>query len=100
MSLATVRKKLEKAALKDPMIFCERSDLDKTLGNDFYYLRDLFGFTKSDLIRLERLGFAFKARYQTENKSNRKVRISKDVEIPVTGPHRIRWVLFKDVLNA
>lgn len=92
-----LKDKLLAAAAQDPSIFCERGKEDSTFGNNPQYLLDMFGITKSDLIRLERLGLAIKARYVTRNPRN--VSYFKDAEgnpIPVDGPHRVRWLLFKE----
>lgn len=89
-----VFKKVLKAAEKDPDILSNREDLQDTVGQDHRYLKTL-GLDKSDLIRLERLGLALKCRYVTKNKTGRKV---GDYE--VTGPHRVRWVIFMEALNV
>ncbi len=97
---------------KDRDLLCDRSDLENTLGNDEKYLFEVLGLTKSDLIRLEREGLAMKARYSTANKTKRMFKRAKIVHnegekpridfdsLPVTGPHRIRWIIFKEVLGA
>lgn len=89
--------KVKAAAEKDPAILCERGKEFETFGSNPQYLLDVFGITKSDLIRLERLGLAAKARYVIRNPRN--VSYFKDAEgnpVPVDGPHRVRWLLFKE----
>jgi hypothetical protein len=97
-------KKIALAFEKDPEILCDRADLETTLGTDAKYLKEVLGITKSDLIRLERKGLAIKARYSTRNTRKRKHNIySKTGDLlsthDVTGPHRVRWIIFKEVLN-
>ncbi len=86
-----IKKKIRIAAEKDPDILCSKEELGETLGNNPDYLEDVLGITKSDLIRLERLGLAMKARYSTENKTLRG-------KLGVTGPHRTRWIIFKEAV--
>lgn len=84
MKSEATRLKLKKAAEKDPQILCPRDKVEETLGSDPKYLENELGLTKSDMIRLERLGLAIRARYATSNKR----------KPDVTGPHRVRWVIF------
>lgn len=100
-----LKQKLSLAFNKDPEILVGRDELETTLGSDAKYLSEQLGITKNDLIRLERLGFAIKARYSTENKRKRKFKeydssgkVTK--ETFVTGPHRIRWIIFKEALDV
>lgn len=76
--------KLQIAATTDPDILCDRSQIEETIGSDPKYLEEILNLTKGDLIRLERLGFAFKARYVTNSGK---------------GPHRIRWIIFKEAVG-
>jgi hypothetical protein len=85
--------KLCNAVTSDPAIFTTKDKINEALGNNPEYLYSIFEFTKNDLIRLEKLGFAVKCRYVTEN--NNPKRRFKDT----CGPHRVRWVLFKEVFN-
>lgn len=85
------------AAEKDESVFTERGKETETFGHNPNYLLDRHGITKSDLIRLERSGLALKARYVTRNPRN--VSYFNDKEgnpIPLDGPHRVRWILFKE----
>lgn len=93
--------KLKKAVEKDPDIICDRTSVEETLGSDANYLHDVLGLTKSDLIRLERLGFALKARYATQSKRKIAIKNSEgNIELKdVTGPHRVRWLIFKEALE-
>lgn len=77
-------KKLKRMFEVDPSIFCDKNKIEETLGSNPAYLEDVFGLTKSDLIRLEREGLAFKARYRVEK----------------TGEHRVRWILFTEAVNG
>ena len=98
---AELSKKLQSAYEKDSDIFCEKSEAGETLGSNPNYLLDVFGITKSDLIRLERLGYAVKARYATVNPRKRFMFETADKKpIFLTGPHRTRWIIFKDVLRG
>ncbi len=81
--------KLKKAVEKDLEIVCAKADVATTLGSDANYLLDVLGITKSDLVRLERLGFAVRALYDTGNRRNKGV----------VGPLRVRWVIFKEALE-
>lgn len=84
------------AAEKDPSIICERGKETETFGSNPDYLLDVHGITKSDLIRLERLGLAKKARYVTRNKSGRwQFKDAEGEKIMYDGPHRVRWILFR-----
>lgn len=86
------------AVAKDPSILCERGKEGETFGHNPAYLADVFGITKSDLIRLERAGLAVKARYVTRNPRNVSYfndPVTKE-PIPVDGPHRVRWIIFKE----
>lgn len=67
---------------QDPEIVVERKDVENTLGSDPGWLNEL-GLEKQDLLRLERMGFAIKARYV----------ISK------SKVHRVRWILLKEALQ-
>lgn len=91
--------KLKEGFEKDPELLIDRSNLEKTLGNDLNYLKDILGFTKSDLIRLSRLNLAIKARYATENKRKRNTIMPDGTKVPITGPHRVRWIIFKEALE-
>lgn len=101
----SLKKKLKDAFERDPEIFCERDKAGETLGSNPDYLSDILGIQKSDLLRLERLGLALKARYETENNRTRPIVIRKEdgtIEIErakVTGPHRTRWLIFKEALD-
>lgn len=86
-----LKQRLRDAIQADQTFLCERSRLEETFGHDAHYLEEILCITKSDLIRLERLGLAVKCRYQTQN-TNLKKRFAD-----TTGPHRVRWVIFKDV---
>jgi hypothetical protein len=89
--------KVKAAAEKDPSIMCERGTETEVFGHNPQYLLNEYGITKQDLIRLERLGLAAKARYVTKNTSGRWA--FKDAEgnkIPLDGPHRVRWLIFKE----
>lgn len=88
---------LKLLAQQDPSLCVDRDKVDETFGHHPDYLFDTYGITKSDLIRLERLGLAMKARYVTRNKTGKAY--FKDAEgnlVPVDGEHRVRWVLFKE----
>lgn len=76
-----LKTKLIKAFEKDPDILCRKAEVQETLGSDARYLDEVLGLNKSDLIRLERLGLSFKARYETK------------------AGHRIRWVIYKEALE-
>jgi len=76
----TAKDKVKAAALKDPEIICAKDKAGETLGSDAKYLEEILGIGKSDLIRLERLGLAVKARYETKQ------------------GHRIRWLIFSEAL--
>lgn len=89
--------KVQAAAEKDDSIYTERGKETETFGHNPQFLLEVHGITKSDLIRLERLGLALKARYVTRNPRN--VSYFNDNEgkpIPLDGPHRVRWILFKE----
>lgn len=88
---------LKLLAQQDPSLCVDRDRVDETFGHNPAYLLDTYGITKSDLIRLERLGLAMKARYVTKNKTGKSY--FKDTEgnpVPVDGEHRVRWILFKE----
>ncbi len=91
--LENLRTKIQTAMEKDPTLLSGKAELATTLGHNPDYLLDILGITKQDLIRLEKLGFAMKARYVIENKTRRG-------RIGVTGPHRNRWIIFSEVLDA
>jgi hypothetical protein len=78
--------RLRAAVTQDPAILTERTELEKTLGQDPRWLSEL-GIEKADLIRLSRLGYAIKARYEIKKQRKKS-----------TGPHRIRWIIFSDAL--
>lgn len=85
------------AAGKDETIFTERGKETDTFGHNPQFLLDVHGITKSDLIRLERLGLATKARYVTRNKSGRwQFKDAEGEKVMYDGPHRVRWILFKE----
>lgn len=86
MAYTRVLEKFVDAYTADPGILCERGKETETFGSDAHYLNDILDLTKNDLIRLERLGYAIKARYVTKNKRH------PDID----GPHRVRWLLFKE----
>jgi hypothetical protein len=89
--------KVRAAAEKDETIYTERGKETETFGHNPAYLLDTHGITKSDLIRLERLGLATKARYVTRNKSGRwQFKDAEGEKIIYDGPHRVRWILFKE----
>lgn len=79
---------LTHAVSQDPKILTPKDQVEKSLGEDPRYLESL-GLEKHHLIRLERMGLAIKARYQTENKRRRAV----------TGPHRVRWIILEGALS-
>lgn len=82
--------KLIGAYEKDPTILTDRSKIEETLGNDPRWLNEL-GLDKKDLIKLQKMGLAHKAYYETDrNKKRRMVG-----NYMVTGPIRTRWILFK-----
>jgi hypothetical protein len=81
--------KLKDAAYLDSALLTPKAKAGETFGHNPAYLETL-GLTKSDLIRLSRLGFALKARYATKNKKRPHL----------TGPHRTRWILFSEVLDV
>jgi hypothetical protein len=84
------------AAESDDTIFTERGKEMETFGHNPQFLLDAHGITKSDLIRLERLGLAKKARYVTRNKSGRwQFKDAEGEKIMYDGPHRVRWILFR-----
>lgn len=88
--------KVKSASEYDPNFFAIRGKEEETFGHNPEYLLDVHGITKSDLIRLERLGLATKARYVTRNKRNISYfKDSTGAPIPVDGPHRVRWLIFK-----
>lgn len=82
MSVALFHK-LHKVFGLDPKVFCKKEEVVEVLGSNPDYLLEL-GLTKSDLIRLERLGLAVKARYVVEK----------------TKMHRVRWLLFTEALSV
>lgn len=102
---------LKLLAQQDPKLCVKRDEMDKTFGHNPLYLLDTYGLTKSDLIRLERLGLATKARYEVRhpkanlwdkldekiNEHNAKVS-DENARLPlvprVCGTHRTRWILF------
>lgn len=89
--------KVKAAAEKDATIYTERGKESDTFGHNPLMLLEVHGITKSDLIRLERKGLAMKARYITRN--TRNIGYFKNTEgktIRVDGPHRTRWILFKE----
>ena len=69
--------KFRVALEKDPEIAVDRTKAEETLGSDPRWLLEL-GLTKGNLIQLERIGLALKARYSTKQ------------------GHRVRWILFKE----
>lgn len=85
-----LRLKLQQAYQTDPDIFSERGSEQETLGSDVHYLEDILHLDKSDLIRLEREGLAFKARYEMRRRDSK----------PITGTHRTRWVIYKEALDV
>lgn len=90
-------KKVLAAAEKDQSIFTEKGKETETFGHNPSFLLDVHGITKSDLIRLERQGLAMKARYVTSNKSGRwQFKDAEGKPITYDGPHRVRWILFKE----
>ena len=92
--------KVRQAAALDPSILCERGKERETFGSNPDYLLDMHDITKQDLIRLERMGFAMKARYVTSNPRNvAYFKDDKGEPIKVDGPHRTRWIIFKEVLG-
>lgn len=74
--------KVSEAATKDPELLSDRNQVTEVFGHNPDYLFDVFGITKSDLIRLSRKGLAVKAHYQTK------------------AGNRVRWILFKEILNG
>lgn len=91
-----LRQSVEEAWALDPLILVPKEEVEKSLGQDPGYLKSL-GLEKHHLIRLERLGLAVKARYQTTNKTGKAVFVDNDKNpIPVTGPQRTRWIIFKE----
>lgn len=85
------------AAEKDETIFTERGKETDTFGHNPLMLLEVHGITKSDLIRLERRGLAMKARYVTRNKTGKSYFKDKENQsVTVDGPHRVRWVLFRE----
>jgi hypothetical protein len=89
--------KVKAAANQDESIYTERGKETESFGHNPQFLLDVHGITKSDLIRLERLGLATKARYVQRNKRN--VSYFSDAQgnpVPVDGPHRVRWLIFKE----
>ena len=92
--------KVKAAVEKDPEVVCGKEDIETTLGNDANYLKDIHGLTKNDLIRLERAGLALKARYATKGK-RKCFTVDKEgnkTTYDITGPHRVRWLIFKEAL--
>lgn len=61
---------------------CSKEEIENTFGNNPAYLLDVFGITASDLLRLEKAGYAVKARYETKQ------------------GHRIRWVIFANTIQG
>lgn len=84
-------KNLISAYEKDPTILTDRGKVNETLGSDPRWLLEL-GLSKNDLIRLERLGLAYKAHYETETNRKKKRMVG---QYTVSGPIRARWILFK-----
>ncbi len=78
-----LKARLRDAYERDPEILCPKDKIEETLGSDPHYLNDILGLDKSDLIRLERLGFAMKARYVVKG----------------SGEHRVRWLIFQEALD-
>lgn len=98
--------RIQLAYEKDPEILCDKSQVDNNLGHNPDYLLDIHGITKADLIRLERLGLAMKARYETRHpkaglyESAYKQGLSPTQYVCKTGTHRVRWLIFKGAENA
>lgn len=87
---------------QDPNLCVEKGAIDTTFGHNPDYLLDTYGITKTDLIRLERLGLALKARYETRHpraEFYEKLNEKRDPSLPPfvckSGTHRVRWVLFR-----
>lgn len=101
-----LKAKLVMASRRDPELVCDKADTDKVLGHNPDYLLEVHSITKSDLIRLERLGLALKARYETRHPKADlidKINAARPEEKPLvckTGTHRTRWLIFKEALNA
>lgn len=83
-------KKLTAAIEKDNTIAVHPNEINSSNGQDPRYLEYL-GLSKSDLIRLSRIKRAIKARYATQNPCKHS---------PLTGPHRIRWILTTEALDG
>jgi hypothetical protein len=110
----TRTEKLKIAAEADSTVVVNRKDAETTFGNNPDYLLDIHGITKSDLIRWERQGLAFKARYETRHPkqdlldklNEKRAELEKSSGSPLppivgkTGVHRVRWVIYKEALDA
>jgi hypothetical protein len=105
----TRTEKLKIAVEADSTVVVDRKDAETTFGNNPDYLLDIHGITKSDLIRWERKGLAFKARYETRHPKQdmwdklNDIRSKMEPPLPPmvgkTGVHRVRWVIFSEALN-
>lgn len=73
----------------NPTLCVTKDQIDQTLGYNPLELLERYGFTKNDLIRLEREGRAFKARYEVRHPNPKK---------GVCGTHRTRWILLKEAV--
>lgn len=91
-----LRMKIKLAAERDAELLTSKSDVETTLGHDAKYLLEQLDLSKNDLIRLERLGLAMKGRYATEGK--RTILLKDGSKVGITGPHRIRWIIFKEAI--
>lgn len=88
----SLKDRIRLAAMQDKEILVSREQVESTLGQDPRYLQTL-GLEKSDLIQLERLGLAIKARYATTNKAARWAHLEEDKR--PTGPQRVRWIILQ-----
>lgn len=103
----TLKNKLIKAYSADVEVLTPLDKISTTFGHNPDYLLDIHGITKSDLIRLERLGYAIKARYETAHpKAKMFEEINKkreELKLPPVfcknGTHRIRWIIKLEVLD-
>lgn len=112
---ATLIEKVRIASEKDAELLCSRDQLESVLGHNPDYLLEVHGITKNELIRLERKGLAFKAKYEVAHpktavwdridakiqEHNSKMENAPLPLVPrKNGTHRVRWIIFREVLDA
>ena len=91
----------------NPNLCVPREKIGETLGFNPEELFDMYGITKSDLIRLERLGLAIKARYEVRHPKTElwdkldevAIKLKKPPVSRKNGTHRVRWILIQENTN-